>query len=122
MRQRLRLKIREIELSAKVGSPTPTPKGAVRSCGNCLEESSKIPPLLSPHRLPGGSRNQILWTDNFEDVSISPKCDASPSKHRQVTDLDVTDSGLLRAQDSVLCGRCSVGTRHAFFLITFLSI
>ena len=30
--------------------------------------------------------------------------------------------GVFRAQDSVLRDRCSVGTRHAFFSITFLSI
>ena len=45
-----------------------------------------------------------------------------PFKHRQVTDLVVTDLGVSGAQDSVLRDRCSVGARHAFFSITFLSI
>ena len=49
---------------------------------------------------------------------------AGSIKHRQVTDLDVTDLGFSgpRPQDSVPRGRCSVGTRHAFFSITFVSI
>ena len=30
--------------------------------------------------------------------------------------------GVFGAQDSILRDRCSVGTRHAFFSVTFLSI
>ena len=43
-------------------------------------------------------------------------------KHRQVMDLDVMDLGFSGPRIPFSATRCSVGTRHAFFSITFLSI
>ena len=38
-----------------------------------------------------------------------------PVKGLQLADLDVTDLVIVRAEDSSLRGRCSVGKRHAYF-------
>ena len=60
--------------------------------------------------------------NRFGPQSRQPTASPPEIKHRQVTDLGVTDLGFSGAQDSVLRDRCSVGTRHAIFSITFLSI
>ena len=78
--------ISEIETSAKfsvhkiwVANPHPTGRGQMwGNCRNSLEKSSKLP--FSPPPL-GGLKTQILWTENFVDVSISHPMIAQAPNH-----------------------------------------
>ena len=70
-----------------------------------LFKVSKVPFLTLRVATPSGAKDQAPL-----DLS----------KHRQVTDLDVTDLGF--SGPRIPFCRCSVGTRHAFFSITSLSI